>query len=483
MSNITAGSLGSAEFRSDHSLRYAYVAGAMYKGIASPELVVALGAAGMLGYFGTGGLQLAEIESAIRFIKARLIGGESYGMNLLCNLEDPEVEDRTVDLYLRHGILRVEAAAYMSITPSLVRYRLTGVNRSRAGFVFAPHHILAKVSRPEVAEAFMQPPPPAIVAKLRASGQITSEEAELAPFVPMSGDICVESDSGGHTDQGVAFALIPAILTLRDLSMQKHDFAKRIRVGAAGGIGTPHAVAAAFVLGIDFVLTGSINQCTCEARTSDAVKDLLQELNVQDTAYAPAGDMFELGSKIQVARKGLFFAARANKLYELYQRYDSLEAIDQTMRRQVEDKYFKKSFDDIWQETRAHYLERKPHKLPELEAHPKRKMAAVFRWYFRHSTGLALEGNRDKVVDYQIHCGPALGAFNEWVKPTPLRSWRNRRVAVIGERLMVAAAQMLSDRFRMMAAPNHDQTDGRLSQDVDSGTGRVASPLFGQSGL
>jgi trans-AT polyketide synthase/acyltransferase/oxidoreductase domain-containing protein len=96
--------------------------------------------------------------------------------------------------------------------------------------------------------------------------------------------------------------------------MPKYRYDKPIHVGAAGGIGTLHAAAAPFIMGADFILTGSINQCTVEAGTSDAVKDLLQELNVQDTAYALAGDMFEIGARVQVAKRGLFFPARANKL-------------------------------------------------------------------------------------------------------------------------------------------------------------------------
>lgn len=84
------------------------------------------------------------------------------------------------------------------------------------------------------------------------------------------------------------------------------SISQKIRVGAAGGIGTPEAAAAAFILGADFIVTGSINQCTVEAGTSEIVKDLLQEINVQDTEYAPAGDMFELGAKVQVLKKGLF---------------------------------------------------------------------------------------------------------------------------------------------------------------------------------
>ena len=72
------------------------------------------------------------------------------------------------------------------------------------------------------------------------------------------------------------------------------------------GIGTPEAAAAAFLLGAEFIGTGSINQCTVEAGTSDSVKDLLQEANVQDTSYAPAGDMFEAGARVQVLKKACF---------------------------------------------------------------------------------------------------------------------------------------------------------------------------------
>ncbi len=60
---------------------------------------------------------------------------------------------------------------------------------------------------------------------------------------------------------------------------------------------------AAFMLGAEFILTGSINQCTVEAGTSDKVKDLLQQMNVQDTEYAPAGDSFQMGSKVQVLKR------------------------------------------------------------------------------------------------------------------------------------------------------------------------------------
>jgi trans-AT polyketide synthase, acyltransferase and oxidoreductase domains len=452
MSMINAEALGSAAFRKDYGLRYAYLAGAMYKGIASKELVVAMGKARMMGFLGTGGLEFQEIDAAIRFIKSELSDAGSYGMNLLHNLERPDLEAQTVDLFLRHDVRFVEAAAFMRVTPSLVRWRLNGLRRRPDGEIEVSRHTLAKVSRPEVAAAFMEPAPEPIVKELLAARRISQSEAELSQSVPMADDICVESDSGGHTDRGVAYALTPALFVLRDDMMAKYRYRKPIRVGAAGGIGTPQAAAAAFIMGADFVVTGSINQCTVEAGTSDAAKDLLQALNVQDTDYAPAGDMFEIGAKVQVAKRGLFFAARANKLYELYQRHQSIDEIDAKTQQQIQERYFKRSFDDVWNETKAYYMNANPAKLSEIEKSPKQKMALIFRWYFVHSTRLAMGGIDEQKVDYQIHCGPALGAFNQWVKGTPLELWRNRKVAEIAEHLMGATARLLDERFRALVS-------------------------------
>src|SRR5580704_3030352 len=205
---------------------------------------------------------------------------------------------------------------------------------------------------------------------------LNASESEVARLVPVASDVCVEADSGGHTERGVAHVLMPVMLSLRDEMMARHGYRETIHVGAAGGIGTPEAAAAAFIMGADFILTGSINQCTVEAGTSDAVKDMLETADSQDTAYAPAGDLFELGAKVQVFRKGLFFPARANKLYELYQRYNSIEQIDARTREQIEKKYFGRSFEDVWQETLAYYRRTAAERTLEVELTGKQKMAA-----------------------------------------------------------------------------------------------------------
>jgi trans-AT polyketide synthase/acyltransferase/oxidoreductase domain-containing protein len=446
----SAEALGSAEFRADYGVKYAYMAGAMYRGIASKEMVVAMGKAGMIGYFGSGGVSLREIEGAIQHIQRELSQGQAYGMNLLSTPQHPQLEEDIVDLYLRYRVRHIEAASYMAVTPALVRYRLQGLERDSRGGVVARNRIVAKVSRPEIAEAFLRPAPERIVRRLVDQGRITREQAELSQRLPLADDLCVEADSGGHTDQGVAYAITPAIIKLRDRLMAQYGYPKRVRVGAAGGIGTPEAAAAAFMLGADFILTGSINQCTVEAGTSNEVKELLQGLNVQDFDYAPAGDLFELGARVQVVKKGLFFPARANKLHELYRFHDSIEQIDPKTREHIQSVYFRKSFEAVYEDVKAYYP---PSEIEKAEAMPKYKMALIFKWYFGYSSRLALSGSKEGKIDYQVHSGPALGAFNQWVKGTRLERWENRRVAEIGELLMKETAQVMMARLRALMAP------------------------------
>ena len=65
-----------------------------------------------------------------------------------------------------------------------------------------------------------------------------AREAELAARVPVADDLCVEADSGWHSDQGASHVLLPVLLALRDELKARHGYAKRVRVGVAEGIGT-----------------------------------------------------------------------------------------------------------------------------------------------------------------------------------------------------------------------------------------------------
>ncbi|MFE3791433.1 ACP S-malonyltransferase [Streptomyces goshikiensis] len=444
-SAVPAGSgLGSARFREVYRSRYAYVAGSMFQGIASTDLVVRMAGAGLFGFFGTGGLPLSGIRAALDDIGRRLPPGAPYGMNLLHDMTDSAGERATVDLFLRHGVRYVEAAAFTRVTAPLVLYRAKGAHRDPGGRPVAVNQVLAKVSRPEVARQFLAPPPPELLDRLRAEGALTAEEAAAAAALPVASDLCVESDSGGHTDGGVALALLPTFVRLRDRAAAAVE-GEPVRVGAAGGIGTPEAAAACFLLGADFVLTGSVNQCSPQAGTSDAVKDLLAGLDVQDVTYAPAGDLFELGSRVQVVRRGTLFPARANQLYELYRRHARLEDIDARTLATLERGCFGRPLAEVWERTARHYRDTgRPEIVHEAERDPKRRMALVFKWYFAESSRAALAGAKENSANFQVHCGPAMGAFNRLVEGTALESWRRRDVDAIADLLMTGAAEVLA---------------------------------------
>ena len=437
---ILAGDLGNIGFKKQFHLKYAYAAGGMYVGIASRQLVQKMARAGMLSFFGSGGLGLESIEQAILFFKENLKKDEPFGINFLSGPQ----EEALADLLLKHGIRTIEAAAFITMTPALVKYRVKGLEPDENGNAFPRNRVIAKISRPEVARQFLSPPPEKVLEQLLEQGHITRRQAGLARTVPMADHLCVEADSGGHTDQGSPYALLPSIQALRDRLAERFQYRNPICIGAAGGIGTPEAAAAAFILGADFILTGSINQCTAEAGTSDLVKSMLQNIDVQDTDYAPAGDLFETGAKVQVMKKGVFFPARANKLYALYRHCDRLEAMDDKTRRQLEQRIFQKTIAEVYEDVRAFHP---PETIRMADQTPKLKMALVFRWYFGLSTRAALEGDESRKVDFQIQCGPALGAFNQWVRGTPLEAWQNRHVDEIGIRLMTETARLLNRRF------------------------------------
>jgi trans-AT polyketide synthase/acyltransferase/oxidoreductase domain-containing protein len=445
---FTAASLGSPSFRDMFRLKYAYLAGGMYQGIASVEMVVSLARAGLMGFFGVGGLKLDEVENSIVRIQESIPQDAPYGVNFIAHTHHPELEDQLVELLLIHGVRVIEASAFMEVTPALVRYRAKGLLRGADGILQVRNRIIAKVSRPDVGAQFFSPAPQRLVDKLLSSGSISAEEAALLADIPMADALCMESDSGGHTDQRMPFTLIPAALAVRD-EMQRRYPAQALYVGAAGGIGTPEAAAAAFVMGVDFILTGSINQCTVEAGTSDLVKDLLQEMQVYDTDYAPSGEMFEMGSRVQVLKKGIFFPARANKLVSLYRQVESIDELDVKTRQQIEERYFQRSLDAVFAEVQAHASKAD---LERAARSPKQRMALIFKRYFKDASRWALAGDAAHKLDFQIHCGPALGAFNQWVAGSDLAPWRNRRVAVIAEHLMVETAALLVRRFAAMQA-------------------------------
>jgi trans-AT polyketide synthase/acyltransferase/oxidoreductase domain-containing protein len=442
---LPASRLGDPGFLADHGVELAYAAGAMANGIASEELVIALGRSGLLGSFGAAGLAPARIDAAIARIQAALPHGP-YAFNLIHSPSEAALERAAVDLYLARGVRTVEASAYLQLTPHVVRYRVAGLEEAPDGTVVARNRVIAKVSRREIATLFLSPPPQSILRELVAAGAIDEHVARLAERAPIADDVTIEADSGGHTDNRPLVVLLPSMIALRDELQTRYRYARVPRIGAAGGIATPAAVAAAFAMGAAYVVTGSINQACVEAGTSPHVRALLAEAGFADVAMAPAADMFELGVNVQVLKRGTLFPMRARRLYDLYRRHASLEEIPTAERDKLERQFFGRSLEAVWQETVEYFVERDPDQIRRASADPKARMALVFRWYLGLTSRWANAGEPGRELDYQIWCGPSMGAFNDWARNTELALPERRRVADVGQALMDGAALLMRVR-------------------------------------
>jgi PfaD family protein len=134
---------------------------------------------------------------------------------------------------------------------------------------------------------------------------------------------------------------------------------------------------------------------------------------------------------------------RAQKLFDLYRQYPSWDAVPPAERAQVEKNLLRATFAEIWDQTRDFFTRRDPTQLPKAEADPRHKMALVFRWYLGLSSRWANAGEPTRMLDYQVWCGPAMGAFNEWAKGSFLEQPANRSVVTVARNLLYGACVTL----------------------------------------
>lgn len=431
--------LGDRSFCEVHKVRFPYVGGEMANGIATVKMCIALAEAGMVGFFGAGGLGYPRVEASVDELVRALGDRLPWGVNLIHSPNEPELENRVADLLLRKGVRIISCSAFMGLTPAVVRVAATGL-RLENGRVVRKHQIFTKISRREVATKFMSPPPADMLKKLVEQNLITHAEAELAARIPVAEDVTVEADSGGHTDNQSLVALLPTIMALRDELQAQFKYDRPIRVGAAGGLGTPGAVASAFGMGAAYVVTGSVNQAAVESGLSELGRVMLAEADVSDSIMAPAADMFELGVNVQVLKRGTMFGVRASKLYEAYTSNASIETMPADQRARLEKDVLHATFEEIWAETKGFWTKRDAHEVQRAEADPKHKMALCFRWYLGKASKWAIDGEASRRADFQIWSGPAMGAFNRWAKGTFLAEPKNRTVVQIARNLLEGAA-------------------------------------------
>jgi hypothetical protein len=81
-------------------------------------------------------------------------------------------------------------------------------------------------------------------------------------------------------------------------------------------------------------------------------------------------------------------------------------------------------------------------------------MALVFRAYLGQASKWAIAGDEARHLDFQIWCGPAMGAFNAWVEGSFLAALEARTVSQIGLNLLEGAAVITrAQQLRTFGAP------------------------------
>ena len=135
--------------------------GAMANGIATTRLVIAMARRRLPRLLRRGRPGRERVERRDRRARAaRSVRRAHRGAATSSTRpNEPALEEAVAELYIARGVRRVEASAYMALTPAIVRYAYHRPARRRPGVVQRPQHVFAKVSRPEVARQFLAPAP------------------------------------------------------------------------------------------------------------------------------------------------------------------------------------------------------------------------------------------------------------------------------------------------------------------------------------
>ncbi|MBO3733094.1 beta/alpha barrel domain-containing protein [Glycomyces niveus] len=150
--------------------------------------------------------------------------------------------------------------------------------------------------------------------------------------------------------------------------------------------------------------------------------------------------MFEAGATVQVLKKGTLFAQRADRLHRLYREYNGIDDLPEIELDRLLANVFPNGLDRAWAEVEAYLRHHEPAELGRAESDGRHRMALLFRSYLGMSSRRAAAGDETRSSDYQIWCGPAMGAFNLWTRSTALEEPGNRHVAEVAGRLLRGAA-------------------------------------------
>ncbi|WP_459480607.1 ACP S-malonyltransferase [Clostridium saccharoperbutylacetonicum] len=428
-------------FTGEYKVKYPYVIGGIERGISSKEMIVKSGTEKILSFLGTKKMDLDEIEESIIYIKDRLTEGEPFGINITYDYFNSEISEKIINLCLKYNVKNIEVSGYTNIPNCVIRYKLEGIKRKNGSLV-CENRVFYNTARLNI-EELLKPISESTVKNLSRE-RINYEDVSIFRNISIIDGLTIKCDGNSNNNGFNILNILPVAVRVKNKVLEKFKYMNKIYIGVGGGIGNPEALAVSFMLGADYVVTDSINQCSIEANCSELVKDLLEQVGFEDTIYVPDAERFEIGGKVQVLKKGVMFPSRANKLYELYRQYDSYYEIDEKLRSQVEKKFFMKSFEEYYDECKKGLS---AEEINIIEKDEKKKMAVVFKRYLTESSLLAQKGVDEQRMNFQIYCSPAIGVFNNYVKDSELKDWRKRSVTKIAEVLMNDAKKIIESKI------------------------------------
>ena len=333
------------------------------------------------------------------------------------------------------GCACVEASAFLDLTPPVVRYRAAGLPRGRRRAVItAANRVIAKVSRVEVAERFLRPAARArCCARWSSPGTITAEQAELARRVPMADDITAEADSGGHTDNRPLSCCCPTMLRAARPDPARASATPRPVAGRRGGRHRHPGGGGRRVRDGRRLRRHRLGQPGVRrgGHLAPRSKEMLAAGRAWPTArWPPPPTCSRWASRSRCSSAARCSPCGRAQLYELYRTYDALERLPAAERAELEKQLFRRPLDDVWA-GRVRLLRRAR---PGADrARRGTTPSTGWRWSSAGTSGMssrwAHAGEPTRAVDYQIWCGPAMGAFNDWVRGTYLAAPAQPRVA------------------------------------------------------
>jgi trans-AT polyketide synthase/acyltransferase/oxidoreductase domain-containing protein len=254
------------------------------------------------------------VEEALDTLTARLGDRLPWGMNLIHSPNEPDLEESVADLYIRRGVRRVSASAYMG-SPSPSCATRAAACAATPGRIQPQNYVFAKISRPETARRFMMPAPKD-PRRARQQGAAHARRGRAGRARAGGRRRHRRGRLGGHTDNQALTALFPVIMRCAT-SSREHGYTRPIRVGAAGGLGTPVGRRGGLRAGRG-LCAHRLGEPGARGGLCEHGKQLLAQAAMGDVIMAPAADMFELGVKVQVLKRGTLFGTRAQALRDLH---------------------------------------------------------------------------------------------------------------------------------------------------------------------